>query len=126
LEPREQLVDWATPWSRTAENFDNATGLQGYPGGKFFHPLCLVGEVKGREYVPDYSKLSRLQVAEIKHARIAMVALLIFYFKAGKGFTSLGALGLYINLVHYVAAVESELDRFFEKPTSAISTSATE
>jgi light-harvesting complex II chlorophyll a/b binding protein 6 len=94
LEPGSQLVDWATPWSRTAENFGNSTGLQGYPGGKFFDPLGLAGEVKGGKYVPNYGKLSRLQLAEIKHARIAMLAMLIFYFEAGKGFTPLGALGL--------------------------------
>jgi light-harvesting complex II chlorophyll a/b binding protein 6 len=94
LEPGSQLVDWATPWSRTAENFGNATGLQGYPGGKFFDPLALAGEVKGGKYTPDYSKLSRLQLAEIKHARIAMLAMLIFYFEAGQGLTPLGALPL--------------------------------
>lgn len=94
LNPNSQLVDWATPWSRTAENFGNSTGLQGYPGGKFFDPLGLAGEVKNGKYTTDYDKLSRLQLAEIKHARLAMVAMLIFYFEAGQGFTPLGALGL--------------------------------
>jgi len=90
LEPGSQLVDWSTPWSRTAENFGNSTGLQGYPGGKFFDPLALAGDVKNGKYVPDYNKLSRLQLAEIKHARIAMLALLTFYFEAGQGLTPLG------------------------------------
>lgn len=94
LEPGSQLVDWATPWSRTAENFGNTTGLQGYPGGKFFDPLGLAGEVKGGKYIPNYGELSRLQLAEIKHARIAMVALLVFYFEAGQGLTPLGVFGL--------------------------------
>lgn len=94
LEPGSQLVDWATPWSKTAENFGNATGLQGYPGGKFFDPLALAGEVKNAKYVPNYGELSRLQLAEIKHARIAMVAMLVFYFEAGQGLTPLSALGL--------------------------------
>ncbi|GAB2273685.1 hypothetical protein Dimus_008466, partial [Dionaea muscipula] len=39
-------------------------------------------------------KLDRLKVAEIKHARLAMVAMLIFYFEAAQGKTPLGALGL--------------------------------
>ncbi|RLN22188.1 hypothetical protein C2845_PM07G02120 [Panicum miliaceum] len=39
-------VEWATPWSRTAENFANFTGEQGYPGGKFFDPLGLTGTIK--------------------------------------------------------------------------------
>ncbi|XP_024388182.1 chlorophyll a-b binding protein CP24 10A, chloroplastic [Physcomitrium patens] len=94
LNPGTQSVEWATPWSRTAENFNNSTGLQGYPGGKFFDPLALAGSVQGGQYVPDFSKLERLQLAEIKHARLAMVAMLIFYFEAGQGFTPLGALGL--------------------------------
>lgn len=94
LNPTSQSVEWATPWSRTAENFSNATGIQGYPGGKFFDPLALAGSVNGGQYVPDFSKLERLQLAEIKHARLAMVAMLIFYFEAGQGLTPLGALGL--------------------------------
>lgn len=92
FDPGTQSVDWATPWSRTSENFANATGLQGYPGGKFFDPLGLAGEVKNGKYIPDYSKLERLQTAEIKHARLAMVAMLIFYFEAGQGKTPLGVL----------------------------------
>jgi len=94
LNPGTQSLEWATPWSRTAENFNNTTGLQGYPGGKFFDPLALAGSVNGGTYVPDFSKLERLQLAEIKHARLAMVAMLIFYFEAGQGLTPLGALGL--------------------------------
>ncbi|KAK8561390.1 hypothetical protein V6N13_149426 [Hibiscus sabdariffa] len=78
----------------TAENFANATGLQGYPGGKFFDPLGLAGTIENGEYIPDYDKLERLQLAEIKHARIAMLAMLIFYFEAGQGKTPLAALGL--------------------------------
>ncbi|VAH33005.1 unnamed protein product [Triticum turgidum subsp. durum] len=31
--PDSQSVEWATPWSRTAENFANFTGEQGYPSG---------------------------------------------------------------------------------------------
>ncbi|KAH7296246.1 hypothetical protein KP509_26G015400 [Ceratopteris richardii] len=93
FDPGTQSVEWATPWSRTAENFVNATGLQGYPGGKFFDPLAFAGELKGGKYIPDYSKLERLQLAEIKHARLAMVAMLIFYFEAGQGKTPLGVFG---------------------------------
>ncbi|XP_021899783.1 chlorophyll a-b binding protein CP24 10A, chloroplastic [Carica papaya] len=92
--PDSQSVEWATPWSRTAENFANATGEQGYPGGKFFDPLGLAGTIKDGVYIPDTEKLDRLKLAEIKHARIAMVAMLIFYFEAGQGKTPLGALGL--------------------------------
>ena len=92
--PESQSVEWATPWSRTAENFANATGDQGYPGGKFFDPLSLAGTIKDGVYVPDVEKLERLKVAEIKHARIAMLAMLIFYFEAAQGKTPLGALGL--------------------------------
>lgn len=92
--PDSQSVEWATPWSRTAENFSNSTGDQGYPGGKFFDPLGLGGETKDGVYIPDADKLDRLKLAEIKHARLAMLAMLIFYFEAGQGKTPLGALGL--------------------------------
>ncbi|KAM3367819.1 hypothetical protein ACQJBY_016397 [Aegilops geniculata] len=92
--PDSQSVEWATPWSRTAENFANFTGEQGYPGGKFFDPLGLGGETKDGVYIPDTEKLERLKVAEIKHSRLAMLAMLIFYFEAGQGKTPLGALGL--------------------------------
>jgi light-harvesting complex II chlorophyll a/b binding protein 6 len=94
FDPNTQSVEWATPWSGTYENFANATGLQGYPGGKFFDPLSLAGELKNGKYIPDYTKLERLQTAEIKHSRLAMVAMLIFYFEAGQGKTPLSALGL--------------------------------
>ncbi len=94
VNPGTQALEWATPWSRTAENFSNTTGQQGYPGGKFFDPLALAGDIKGGVYTPDSTKLERLQLAEIKHARLAMVAMLIFYFEAGQGLTPLGALGL--------------------------------
>ena len=92
--PDSQAVEWATPWSRTAENFANFTGEQGYPGGKFFDPLSLAGTIKDGVYIPDTDKLERLKLAEIKHARLAMLAMLIFYFEAGQGKTPLGALGL--------------------------------
>jgi light-harvesting complex II chlorophyll a/b binding protein 6 len=92
--PSSQSVEWATPWSKTAENFANATGQQGYPGGKFFDPLQLAGTVTGGVYQPDFAKLERLQLAEIKHARLAMVALLIFYIEAGQGLTPLAPFGL--------------------------------
>ncbi len=94
VSPGTQALEWATPWSRTAENFSNTTGQQGYPGGKFFDPLALAGDIRGGFYTPDQTKLERLQLAEIKHARLAMVAMLIFYFEAGQGLTPLGALGL--------------------------------
>ena len=94
FDPNTQSIEWATPWSGTYENFANATGLQGYPGGKFFDPLSLAGELKNGKYIPDYAKLERLQTAEIKHSRLAMVAMLIFYFEAGQGKTPIGALGL--------------------------------
>ncbi|KAL0440453.1 UNVERIFIED_CONTAM: Cysteine protease XCP2 [Sesamum latifolium] len=82
------------PGRETAENFANATGDQGYPGGKFFDPLGFAGTLKDEVYIPDAGKLERLKLAEIKHARIAMLAMLIFYFEAGQGKTPLGALGL--------------------------------
>ncbi|KAF4402698.1 hypothetical protein G4B88_012483, partial [Cannabis sativa] len=44
--PESQSVEWATPWSRTAENFANATGDQGYPSGKFFDPLGPAGTLQ--------------------------------------------------------------------------------
>ncbi|CAN4108005.1 unnamed protein product [Withania somnifera] len=94
FDPDSQSLEWATPWSRTAENFANFTGEQGYPGGKFFDPLSLAGTLKDGVYIPDTEKLERLKLAEIKHARIAMLAMLIFYFEAGQGKTPLGALGL--------------------------------
>ncbi|KAM1406773.1 hypothetical protein ACFXTH_001409 [Malus domestica] len=50
-----------------------------YPGGKFFDPLGLASD-------PD--EFERLQLAEIKHARLAMVVFLIFGIQAavtGKG-----------------------------------------
>jgi len=94
VNPGTQAVEWATPWSKTAENFTNTTGQQGYPGGKFFDPFALAGDIKNGVYTPDLGKLERLQLAEIKHARLAMVAMLIFYFEAGQGLTPLGALGL--------------------------------
>ncbi|XP_076888255.1 chlorophyll a-b binding protein CP24 10A, chloroplastic-like [Bidens hawaiensis] len=89
-----QSVEWATPWSKTAENFSNYTGEQGYPGGKFFDPLSFAGTIQNEVYVLDNEKLDRLKLAEIKHARLAMVAMLIFYFEAGQGKTPLGVLGL--------------------------------
>ncbi|CAH9081766.1 unnamed protein product [Cuscuta epithymum] len=92
--PGSQSVDWATPWSKTAQNFANATGDQGYPGGKFFDPLSLAGSIENGVYVADTEKLERLKVAEIKHARLAMLAMLIFFLEAGQGKTPLGALGL--------------------------------
>jgi light-harvesting complex II chlorophyll a/b binding protein 6 len=92
--PDSQSVEWATPWSKTAENFANSTGEQGYPGGKFFDPLSLAGSIENGVYIPDTEKLERLKLAEIKHARLAMLAMLIFYFEAGQGKTPLGALGL--------------------------------
>ena len=91
---RIQSVEWATPWSRTAENFANYTGDQGYPGGRFFDPLGLAGKSRDGVYEPDREKLERLKLAEIKHSRLAMLAMLIFYFEAGQGKTPLGALGL--------------------------------
>lgn len=95
--PASQNVDWGFPYAdggSTAENFENSTGQQGYPGGRFFDPLGLAGTVKNGKYVPDFEKLPTLQQAEIKHARLAMVAMLIFYFEAGSGNTPLSALGL--------------------------------
>ncbi|CAA0208716.1 putative chlorophyll A-B binding protein [Arabidopsis thaliana] len=92
--PDSQSVEWATPWSKTAENFANYTGDQGYPGGRFFDPLGLAGKNRDGVYEPDFEKLERLKLAEIKHSRLAMVAMLIFYFEAGQGKTPLGALGL--------------------------------
>ncbi|XP_050386580.1 chlorophyll a-b binding protein CP29.3, chloroplastic [Argentina anserina] len=50
-----------------------------YPGGKFFDPLGLAADPEEKE---------RLQLAEIKHARLAMVVFLIFGIQAavtGKG-----------------------------------------
>ncbi|KAG2256970.1 hypothetical protein Bca52824_076264 [Brassica carinata] len=82
--PDSQSVEWATPWSRTAENFAK------YPGD----PLGLAGKTRGGVYESDREKLERLKVAEIKHSRLAMLAMLVFYFEAGQGKTPLGALGL--------------------------------
>ncbi|KAI5015764.1 hypothetical protein ZWY2020_057154 [Hordeum vulgare] len=92
--PDSQSVKWATPWSRGAKNFANFTGKQGYPDSKFFAPLGLGGETKDGVYMPDIEKPERVKVAEIKHPCLAMLAMLIFYFEAGKGKTSLDALSL--------------------------------
>eukprot|EP00850_Spirogloea_muscicola_P008904 SM000048S16616 [mRNA] locus=s48:689255:690620:- [translate_table: standard] len=86
--PGTQTVEWGDPF-RTAENFVNSTGQQGYPGGRFFDPFGLAGKVRGNKYVVDSAELARLQQAEIKHARLAMVAMLIFYFEAGQGLSPL-------------------------------------
>ncbi|GFY90145.1 light harvesting complex photosystem II subunit 6 [Actinidia rufa] len=48
--PESQSIVWATPWSRTAENFANATGDQGYPSGKFFDSLCLASTIDNGAY----------------------------------------------------------------------------
>ncbi|KAK2981440.1 hypothetical protein RJ640_004054 [Escallonia rubra] len=96
LQQTKPLFD-ARTWpvfDRTAENFANATGEQGYPGGKFFDPLGLAGTIQNGVYIVDTEKLERLKLAEIKHARLAMVAMLIFYFEAEQGKTPLGALGV--------------------------------
>ncbi|KAK9929623.1 hypothetical protein M0R45_026717 [Rubus argutus] len=92
--PSPQSVEWATPWSRLPRTFPTSPERQGYPGGKFFDPLCVAGSIKDGVYIPDTEKLERLKLAEIKHARIAMLAMLTFYFEAGQGKTPLGALGL--------------------------------
>ncbi|VAH33009.1 unnamed protein product [Triticum turgidum subsp. durum] len=87
------LMGWVES-KRWVDFFNPVTGEQGYPGGKFFDPLGLGGETKDGVYIPDTEKLERLKVAEIKHSRLAMLAMLIFYFEAGQGKTPLGALGL--------------------------------
>eukprot|EP00252_Welwitschia_mirabilis_P024403 TRINITY_DN7227_c0_g1_i1.p1 TRINITY_DN7227_c0_g1~~TRINITY_DN7227_c0_g1_i1.p1 ORF type:complete len:287 (+),score=19.97 TRINITY_DN7227_c0_g1_i1:122-982(+) len=57
-----------------------------YPGGKFFDPLGLASDpVKGE----------RLKLAEIKHARLAMVAFLIFAIQAA--ITGKGPLTLFVE-----------------------------
>eukprot|EP00850_Spirogloea_muscicola_P002768 SM000011S18946 [mRNA] locus=s11:33981:35339:+ [translate_table: standard] len=86
--PGTQTVEWGDPF-RTAENFVNSTGQQGYPGGRFFDPFGLAGKFRGSKYVADSAELARLQQAEIKHARLAMVAMLVFYFEAGQGLSPL-------------------------------------
>ena len=54
--PNSQFVEWATPWSRTAENFAIGTGEQGYPGSKFFDPLGFASTIKDGVYMPDRQK----------------------------------------------------------------------
>ncbi|KAE8672767.1 Chlorophyll a-b binding protein CP24 [Hibiscus syriacus] len=49
----------------TAENFANATGEQGYPGGKFFDPLGIAGTIQNGVYVPDYDKLRDLSLLRL-------------------------------------------------------------
>ncbi|CAA0822024.1 light harvesting complex photosystem II subunit 6 [Striga hermonthica] len=85
-------------------NFIDPEWLDGSLAGDFgFDPLGLGRDpaflkwyrtLKDGVYVPDTDKLDRLKLAEIKHARLAMLAMLIFYFEAGQGKTPLGALGL--------------------------------
>ncbi|CAA3005274.1 chlorophyll a-b binding CP24 10A, chloroplastic [Olea europaea subsp. europaea] len=77
---------------KCAENFANATGEQGYPGGKFFDPLCLAGTLKDGVYIPDAEKLERLKLAS--STKELPCSMLIFHFEAGQGMTPLGALGL--------------------------------
>ncbi|QHO03728.1 Chlorophyll a-b binding protein 10A [Arachis hypogaea] len=56
-------VEWATPWSRTAEKFANATGDQGYPRGKFLiDPLGLASKIKYGDYIAHREKLERLSM----------------------------------------------------------------
>ncbi|KAK3029607.1 hypothetical protein RJ639_037924 [Escallonia herrerae] len=55
---------------------------------------CFPGTIQNGVYIADTEKLERLKLAEIKHARLAMVAMLIFYFEVGQGKKPLGALGL--------------------------------
>lgn len=66
----EVLVIGYIEFQRNAE-LDQEKRL--YPGGKFFDPLGLASEPEEKE---------RLQLAEIKHARLAMVAFLIFGIQA--------------------------------------------
>ena len=90
--PGTQGDAWAFPWNdggKTGANFINATGQQGYPGGGFFDPLGLAGSSVSGTYVVDEEKLERLQKAEIKHARLAMVAFLIFFLQARDGISPL-------------------------------------
>lgn len=64
FDPDSQSVEWATPWSKTAENFANFTGEQGYPGGKFFDPLALAGTLNNGVYVPQELFLYRNSYVE--------------------------------------------------------------
>uniref|UniRef100_A0A0C9S7B4 Chlorophyll a-b binding protein, chloroplastic n=1 Tax=Wollemia nobilis TaxID=56998 RepID=A0A0C9S7B4_9CONI len=68
------------------KNLDPETRL--YPGGKYFDPFGLAA---------DPVKSERLKLAEIKHARLAMVAFLIFGIQAL--FTGKGPLTLFIEFL---------------------------
>lgn len=59
-----------------------------YPGGKYFDPFGLA---------VDETKKDRLKLAEIKHARLAMVAFLIFAIQAAV--TSKGPLTLFVEFL---------------------------
>jgi hypothetical protein len=47
--------------------------------------LGLAGKNRDGVYEPDFEKLERLKLAEIKHSRLAMVAMLIFTLRPGRG-----------------------------------------
>ncbi|WP_171259432.1 chlorophyll a/b-binding protein, partial [Acinetobacter baumannii] len=59
-----------------------------YPGGKYFDTFGLAA---------DETKKDRLKLAEIKHARLAMVASLIFAIQAAV--TSKGPLTLFVEFL---------------------------
>ncbi|KAL6329819.1 hypothetical protein AAG906_037531 [Vitis piasezkii] len=82
--PESQSVEWATRGRGRLRTLPTPPGSRA-TGRKFFDPLSLAGTIKDGVYIPDVEKLERLKLAEIKHARIAMLAMLIFYFEAGQG-----------------------------------------
>ncbi|CAA2934469.1 chlorophyll a-b binding CP24 10A, chloroplastic [Olea europaea subsp. europaea] len=73
----------ATPGAVSLFSFGSLIGTQ----------LLLMDTLKDGVYIPDTEKLERLKLVEIKQARLAMLAMLKFYFEAGQGKTPLGALG---------------------------------
>ncbi|KAG1354111.1 putative endo-1,4-beta-xylanase 5-like [Cocos nucifera] len=69
------LQEWET------KQAGGATDERGYPNSKFFGLLCFISTLDDGVCILDVEKPERLKVAKIKHASIAILTMLIFYFE---------------------------------------------